>query len=802
MTTGLSDLRFALRGLRKNPGFAAVAVATLALAIGANTAIFSVVHAALLRRLPFPRPDRLAMVWETNPAHGLDRNMVNPGNYVRWTERSRSFAHLAALRPSYANLSGAGDPVRIRVASVSGEFFPAFGIQPAAGRLVGPVDARGDLPETVVISAGLWTRRFGRDPSAVGKAVRINGVPVTIVGIAPERFDLPAGTDLWVPANFGRQREDLGRSIAVVGRLRDGATLASARAEMAAIADATARERPDVDAGWGATVVPIREEIVGRFRTGLIVLMAAVGCLLLIGCANLANLLLARGSARRREFAIRTALGASRRDVVRLLLAETTVLGIAGGVAAVAVAAVGVRALLALVPAEFPGFLGIRIDLPVLVFTAAVSLLVGAALGIVPALRIERGASAAGLHGTGAASATARSGLSALLVAAEVALTIVLLTGAALLLRSLAALWEIDPGFRTKDVVSFRIDLPRRRYTDPSSAARFFRSAEDALAALPGVDAAGAVSWVPLGGSSAATDYRRADAPVPRPENALGADVRIVTPGFFRTAGVPLLRGRSFGPQDSASAPLRAVVSAALVRESFGGRDPVGSRVWVDWGSARDGEVAEIVGVAGDARFVSLDRPIAPTIYLPQEQQPERFMTLLAHGPASPASLAPAIRSVIRRLDPELPVAELRPMEEVLADSLKQPRFLSTLLGVFSALALVLAAVGVYGLIHYTTSRRTREIGIRLALGGRPLDVFRHVMARGMVPVAVGALFGIAAAAAASRLLASLLYGVRAADARSFAGALAVLAVTALAACAIPALRAARVDPSSALRTE
>jgi putative ABC transport system permease protein len=802
MPVRLSDFRFALRGLRKNPGFAAVAIATLALAIGANTAIFSVVDAALVRRLPFPRPDRLAMVWETNPAHGVDRNTVNPGNYVRWSERSRSFAHLAAIRPWYANLSGAGDPVRVRVASVSGEFFPALGIRPAAGRLFGPADARSERPEIVVISAGLWTRRFGGDPSAVGRTVRINGVPLTIAGIAPERFDLPAGTELWLPSDFGPQREALGRSLSVIGRLRDGATLAGARAEMAAISAAISRERPDVDAGWGASVVPIREEIVGRFRTGLLVLMAAVGCLLLIGCANLANLMLARGSARRREFAIRTALGASRRELVRLLLAETTVLGVAGGIAGVGVAALGVRALLALVPAEFPGFLGIHIDLRVLVFTAVVSLLVGAALGIAPALRVERGATTAGLHGTGAATATPRSGLSALLVAAEVALSIVLLTGAALLLRSLAALWDVDPGLRTKDVVSFRIDLPRARYAQPPVQAAFFRAAEEALAALPGVDAAGGISWVPLGRTGSATGYRPADAPVPRPENALDADIRIVTAGFFRTAGVPILRGRPFGPQDSASAPLRAVVSAALVRESFAGRDPVGGRLWVDWGEARDGEVVEIVGVVGDARLVAIDRPVAPTIYFPQEQQPERFMTLLARGPAAPVSLAPAIRNVIRRLDPELPVAELRPMEEVLADSLKQPRFFSTLLGVFSALALLLAAIGVYGLIHFTTARRTREIGIRIALGGRPRDVFALVMGRGMAPVAAGALFGIAGGVTVGRLLRSLLYGVAVADPWSLAGAVVLLAAAALLACAIPARRAARLSPASALRTE
>lgn len=802
MTTALSDLRFALRGLRKNPGFAAVAVATLALAIGANTAIFSVVHAALLRRLPFARPDRLAMVWETNPAHGLTRNTVNPGNYVRWGERSRSFSSLAAMYPWYANLEGTGDPARVRIAYVSGNFFPTFGVRPLAGRLLAPSDARRDRPETVVISAGLWARRFGNDPAAVGRTIRLNGVALAVAGVAPEQFDLPAGAEIWIPVDYRPRREDLGRSLMVAGRLRDGATIEGARAEMASITAAIARERPTIDTGWGADVVALREDLVGSFRTGLLVLMGAVGCLLLIGCANLANLLLARGSARRREFAVRAALGASRRDLIGLLIAETVVLGAAGGAAGVAVAQAGMRALLAMVPAEFPDFFAIRIDLPVLLFTAAVSLLVGAALGVLPALRIDRGSATAGLHGTGSASATSRSGLPALLVAAEVAVSIVLLTGAALLLRSLAALWSIDPGFRTQDVVSFRIDLPHRRYADPSSIARFFGSTEDALAALPGVRAAGAVNFLPLASPGAATDYHPADEPPPPAENTTAADIRIVTPGFFRTSGVPLLRGRLFAAEDSATAPLRAVVNRALVRKSFPGRDPVGRRLWVDWGPENAGEVAEIVGVVEDSHFVSLDEAVDPTIFLPEEQQANPFMTVLVRGGGSAASLAPAIRQVVHGLDGELPVAELRPMDQVVADSLRRPRFFSTLLGLFSALALLLAVIGVYGLLQYTTARRTREIGIRVALGGRPLDVFRLVMARGMAPVAAGVLFGTAGAAAARTLLKSLLYGVRPADPWSLASALGFLVAAALAACAVPALRASRVDPASALRVE
>ncbi|HET7452451.1 MAG TPA: ADOP family duplicated permease, partial [Thermoanaerobaculia bacterium] len=580
------------------------------------------------------------------------------------------------------------------------------------------------------------------------------------------------------------------------------ATIAEARAEMASIAAALARERPEFDSGWSATVVPLREDMVRSFRTGLLVLMGAVGCLLLIGCANLANLLLARGSERRREFAVRAALGASRGHLVRLLLTETLLLGAAGGAAGVGAAIAGVRGLVALVPAEFPDFFAIRIDLPVLLFTASVSLLVGASLGFLPALRVERGATGAGLHGTGAASSTARSSLSSILVAAEIGLSVVLLTGAALLLRSLAKLWSVDPGFQTRSVVSFRIDLPHRRYADPSSIARFYRAADDALAALPGVDAAGAVNFLPLAGPGAGTDWYPGDGPPPKPEDALVADIRVVTPGFFRATEVPLLRGRLFGTEDSAAAPLRAVVSRALAAKSFGGRDPLGRRVWVDWGEGRSGETVEIVGVVGDSRFTALDDSVSPTIFLPEEQQSNPFMTVLVRGAGTAASLAPAIRQIVHGLDPELPVAELRPMDEVLADSLKRPRFFSTLLGLFSALALVLAAIGVYGLLHYTISRRTREIGIRIALGGRPLDVFRLVMARGMAPVAAGALFGVAGAVAAGRVLKSLLFGVAAADPWSLGGALGLLAGAALLACALPARRAARIDPAVALRAE
>jgi len=802
MTTGLSDLRFALRGLRKNPGFAAVAVATLALAIGANTAIFSVVHAALLARLPFREADRLVTVWETNPAKDLKKNVVNPGNYIRWTERNRSFQSLAAMTPWVANLSGAGGPVRVKIGYVSGNFFSTFGGAPLAGRLLEASDATPQSAEVVVLSAGFWQRQFGSDPAVIGRDVRINGVAAKVVGVAPNGFDIPEETEVWSPMAFGASWRDVpGRYLSVVGRLRSGVSIVQARAEMSAIAASLEKERPDIDGGWGATVIPLREHVVGGFRAGLLILMGAVACLLLIGCANLTNLLLARGASRRREFAVRAALGASRARLVGLLLAESLVLALAGGAAAIAVGSVGIRTLLALVPAAFPDFLAVRISIPVLAFTAGVSLAVGCLLGLVPALRIGRGRLPESLHAAGSASA-ARSRVAAVLVGLEVAGSIVLLTGAGLLLRSLSALWNVDPGFRTRNVLTFRLDLPRKTYASPEKIAAFYRAVEEDLRTLPGVESVGGVSWLPLGGGGAATSYRVDGSPAVRAGDEPVADIRVVTPGFFRAAGIPLLRGRLFGPDDTAKAPLRAIVSRDLAKKSFGSRDPIGRRLWVSWGPDAKGETVEIVGVAGDVRFTAPDTDARPAIFFPQEQQPNNFMTMFLTGAAEPASLGPAIRRVVNRLDRELPVADLRPMQSVVADALRTPRFFSTLLAAFSALALLLAVIGVYGVVQYSTARRTREIGIRVALGGRPADVFRLVLAKGMGPVAAGAAVGIAGSLGAGRIMKSLLFGVSETDPLSIGMALVLLTSAAVLACLLPALRASRIDPAVALRTE
>jgi putative ABC transport system permease protein len=797
------DWRFALRSLRKNPGFSLVAVATLALAIGANTAIFSVVHAALLHRLPFRSPDRLVMVWESGPHPGSERNVANPGNYMRWTERSRSFESLAAMTPWQANLAGSGEPARVKIGYVSGNFFSTLGTDPAAGRLLLPSDAGEKSLDVAVISTGLWRRRFGSDPATVGRDVRIDGVPTRIVGIAQPRFDFPAGTEVWAPMGFGpRKRDTPGRYLTVVGRLKAGVSADQAQAEMSSLSAALQKERPEVDAGWGTRVIPFREDVVGGFRKGLLILMSAVGCLLLIGCANLANLLLARGAARQREFAVRAALGASRGRLARLLLAESTLIGLAGGAAGIVLGGAGIRAILALVPSEFPEFLAIRVNVPVLVFTLSISLVVGVLVGVLPAFRLRIGHAPESLHGAGSRMTTASSRFSRVLVAFEVAGCVVLLAGAGLLLRSLIALWNVDPGFRTRDVLSFRLDLPSKTYAEPGKIASFYREAEERLRALPGVEDIGSVSWLPLGGPGAATVYHDAGQPAPKAGEEPVAEIRIVSDGFFRTMGVPLLRGRAFGREDSADAPRRVVISRQLARESFRGANPIGRRLAVAWGSDPGGETVEVIGVAGDTRFVSVDGERRPTIFFSSRQEPSNFMTILLRTSADGGTLAPAIRRVVAGLDPEIPVADVRSMTDVFADSLKKPRFFSTLLGVFSTLALVLAAVGVYGVVSYATARQTREIGIRIALGGRPVDVFARVMRQGLAPVAAGAVLGLAGALAAGRLMQSLLFGVPRTDWASLAGAVALLGAAAILACALPARRASRVNPTVALRSE
>ena len=798
----LRDMRLAARSLRKSPGFTAVAVATMALGIGANTAIFSAVHAALLRRLPFHEAGRLVYVWESAPMAGSDRNVVNPGNYIRWKERSRSFASLAAMTPWTANLSGEGDPLHVRVGYVSGNFFPTLGGLPLAGRLLQPSDGAESSPDVVVISAGLWRRRFGNDPALVGKVLRVNGVPSKVVGIAADRFDMPAGTDIWVPMAFGlRQREAPGRYLSVIGRLRDGVSVAQSQHEMTLLAAALQKERPDVDSGWSVRVVPLREQIVGNFRVGLTVLMAAVGCLLLIGCANLANLVLARVAGRRRELAIRTALGATRGQIARVLLAESALLTLAGGAAGGALGILGVRALVGLVPADLPNFLEVRASIPVLLFTAGVSILVGILFGLYPALRTDNAELRERIHGTDPDSSSG-STFSRLLIAFEVAGCVVLLSAAGLLLRSLAALWSVDPGFRIESVLSFRIDLPSRSYPDPQKIASFSSAAENKLRSLAGVTSVGAISWLPLGGPGAATSYFPADRPAPTRGSEPVAEIRVVTPGFFPTAGVPLLRGRLFGREDDEKSPLRAVVNAELVRRSFGGGNPIGRQLSVSWGPGPEGERVEVVGVVADSRLVSLDAEVRPVIFFSQSQQPNNFMTVLLRGSGRATALVPAIRESIRTLDPELPVADIQPMNSVLADSLKRPRFFSTLLGLFATLALLLAAVGVYGTVNSATVRRTREVGIRMALGARPADIVRAVVAAGMVPVAFGAAAGFAGALATGRLVRSLLFATAPMDPLALVGALALLGAAALLACGIPARRASRLDALAALRNE
>ena len=805
MTTFFHDLRYAARSLRRTPAFTAVAVATLALGIGANTAIFSVLRGVLLRPLPFHEPARLMMVWESNAARGNTKNVVAPPNYLAWKEQSRSFEKLAAFTPFAANLAGNGEPQRVQVGYVSAEFFETLGARTISGRLLDSRDVQENSPETIVISSALWRERFGADPGVVGRDVRVNGTASKIVGVAEQSFDFPPGVDVWVPYALGeKQRQAKGRWLGVVGRLKPGRTLGGAQAEMSGIALRLARENPELDKGWGVTVVPLREQIVGDVRIGLLVLMGAVSGVLLIACGNLANLLVARGTLRRRELALRSALGASRGRLMRGMLTESVLISCAGGIAGAVLGRLGVKALLALAPLEIPNFVRIEVDGAVVAFTAAISIAVGFAFGLFPAFDVGRAKSGEILREAGAGTAAGsrrRTVFQRWLVAAQVALSLTLLVGAGLLLRSLQSLGNVDPGFRTGSVMSFQVTLPSRGYEKPEQVANFFATAEERLRALPGVENVGSVSWLPLGGPGAATGFHRTDRPVPETAEQPVADIRVVTPGFFSTLSLPVEAGRTFDTRDSSRAPFRVVVNESLARENFPDRNPIGSTLSVAWAAA-GGVTAEVIGVVKDARLDSLEAAPRATIYFSQDQSSNNFMAILLRGSSNLASLGPSVRRTIRSIDPEIPAARFEAMDRVLDGSLKRPRFLSVLCGAFALLALLLAALGVYGVVNYAVTQRTREIGIRVALGGRRSDIFRLVLGSGLAPVVPGAMAGLLGAFAIGRFERSLLFGVAPADFLTLLGVSALLFAVALLACAIPASRATAVDPMTALRCE
>jgi putative ABC transport system permease protein len=805
LETFWQDVRFALRTLASHPGLTAVALLTLALGIGANTAMFSVVDGVLLKPLPLPQPDEVQVVWAKIESKGYPRFTVSPPDFVDWKAQAKSFEALAAVDADRLNLTGEGEPEVLAVGKVSADFFRVIALPFPLGRGFSPAEDVPGKGQVAVLSHALWQRRFGSDPRIVGKAVRLDGVSHTVVGVAPAGFDLPNDRDLWVPLALENDPSQRGAHYLVVfGRLKDGVTTAQATAEMAGIAGRLEKQFPDTNTGVSAYAVPLQENTVQNIRQALLVLLAAVAAVLLIACLNVANLLLARLTARSRELALRTALGAGRSRLMRQLLTESLVLALGGGVLGAALAVWGTRLLVAMNADNIPRAETIGIDGRVLAFTLALSLGTGLLFGLFPALqRPERDLHASlkeggrGLSGSGGAK-LARQGL----VLAEIALALVLLVGAGLLLRSFATLHGVDPGFRSGGVLTLEVAPPQFKYPDEAQQAAFYERLLARLAALPGVEHAASALPLPLDGNGFMLTYQIEGRPAAAPGQEPVAAIRVVSPDFFQALGVPVVRGRAFTAEDRIDSEPVAVVNRAFVERELKGQDPLGKRLTFEDAADPTARWLTIVGVAGDVRHRALSQDPAAEVYWAQLQSPQRGSTVVVQTAGDPASLAPAVRAAVGEIDADLPVNRVRTLDEVVAESLASSRFNAVLFALFAGLALALAAVGVYGVVSYAVAQRTHEIGVRMALGAGRREVVGMILRQGMGTVLWGVAVGLVGAYFAARLLAGLVYGVSPHDLPTFVAVALALAGVALLANVVPARRATRVDPLLALRRD
>jgi putative ABC transport system permease protein len=794
----MRDARYALRQLIRTPGFTIVAIFTLALGIGASTAIFSVVNGVLLRPLRYPEPDRLVRVHEVVPTYG--RFSVAPATFLDWRQQNGVFEKIAAFNTSSATFTESGIPERITGGLVSWDLFDLLKVQPALGRTFRAEEDAPGKDSVIVLSHGTWQRRFGSDPNVLGRSVTFSGIPVTIVGVMPADFSFIRDAEYWRPLALNQAKAPRGAHfLGAIARLKPGVSVEQAGVEMKAISERLGRQYPDSSANESAEVVLLHEQIVGDIRQALLTLLAAVGVVILIACANVANLLLVRASVREREIAIRSALGAGRRRLVLQMLSESLVLALAAGVLGLLLAYAAIRPLQNLSAGSIPRVDEIAIDGRVLMFAVAVSLITGIFFGMAPAWHAARGTPGESLK-EGGRSSTASGGRwvrSGLLVL-EVALSIVLLVGAALLLRSFARLTGVDPGFRADNVLAFRVALPVSSYPEDYHRVALFERLLENLEALPQVTNAGMVQTLPMRGGYVLTFAVRGRPPA-KPGEEPSANHRAVSPHYFQTLGIPLLRGRTFTPADAEKSPMVAVVDDTFAKRFFPDQDPIGQGL--DIGNGTDG-FYEIVGVVGNVRSDTLDSNPDPTMYVPFKQDVFNAMWIVARTPGDPAQLAPAVRQTVSQLDRSLPAFSITPLATVVSESIAQRRFSMLLLTLFASVALFLAAVGLYGVVAYSVSLRTQEIGVRMAIGAQRRDVLRMVVGGGMKLTLIGVAIGLVIALAMAQVVATMLFEVTPFDAPSYAATAAVLLVVAALACYFPARRAMRVDPIIALRQE
>ena len=814
MNALVQDLRYAVRSLRHSPGFTLVAVLTLALGIGANSAIFSVVHAVLLRPFPYEDPGRLVVVWETQLEYGLPFMYASPPNYADWREQNQVFEEMGVFATRAFFLADSDEPVRIPGARVSASLFDLLGASPQLGRVFGAEEDRPGEGRVVLLSDGLWKGRFGADPGVIGRAITLDEETHTVVGVMTADFRFPPPIDLegsaaseacemWVPLARDLKGSPRGAHfLTTVARLEEGVSLERAEAEMVTIAGRLEADFPDSNAGWSVTLVPLDEEALGDFRPALLVLLGAVGFVLLIACVNVANLQLARGAGRQREYAIRAALGASRGRLVRQMLTESLALALLGGAAGLAAAFWGLQVLLRLAPQDVPRLDEVSVDLPVAGFALATSIVVGVLFGMLPAIQ---GASAdvnrwLKQGGRGSGPGLGASRLRGALVVAEIALSLVLLVGAGLLAQSFLNLRGVDPGFQPQDVLTLRVSLPRSSYSEPEQRVAAFRELERRVRATPLVEAGGFIYDIPMSADREGTSFTIEGDPPPGPGEGRIINYSFVTPGYFEAMGIRLHRGRHFSERDEAGAPEVVAVNESLASRFFAERDPLRARIHL--GSPQQAP-RRIVGVVANVKHDSLDRDPMPMVYVPYYQAARaRSMSMAVRGAAPPAQLLSSVRAQVRGFVAGASIYDVKTMRQIVSESLARSRFSALLLGGFAMVALALAAVGIYGVISFTVARRTAEIGIRTAMGARPRQVVGMVLGHGMSLALTGVGVGLVAALALTRVLQSLLFAVTAQDPLTFAALSGVLVGVAALACWLPARRASRIDPMVALRYE
>ena len=810
----IQDFRYALRQLRKSPGFAAVAVITLALGIGFNTAIFSVVNAVLLRPLAFAAASRLVRIWHVPPEKsfpGMTTFPVSAANYLDWERQTQVFDHMAIYSYHGFTVTGGDKPEQLSAGAVSSGFFATLGVQPILGRVLSPEEDQPGRSHVVVLSYRLWQEHFGGNPGVVGHDINLDGQPYLVAGVMPSNFQFPDFAKMWTPMAWTDQERAVRgehHSI-VIARLKPGVDLNQAQAEMNTISDRLQQQYPDDDKGWGAVVVPMQQDLVSDVRPALLVLLGAVAFVLLIACVNVANLALAKTFSRQKEIAIRTALGATSVRILRQILTETVLLALSGGALGLAFAHFAVRFIVAFLADKLPHSIEVGLDSKVLIFTAVISVITGIVAGVLPAWRLTRRdvnqALKQGLGRTDADSGGHRT--RSILVVSEVALSLILLIGAGLMIRSFQNLRNVNPGFDSRQVLTMSVMVSRAKFPSPDQAISFFDRVLQRVRSLPGVESAAVIDNIPLTGGSHQPIAIEGRPVVPMSEQP-EVDVRLVSAGYMSAMHIPTLRGRGLSDTDVAGRPAVVLVSESMARQFWPGEDPVGKRLTLTFYPEA---IREVVGVVGDVKLDSLDeiRPSA-TLYFPLDQVSvpaaggwRSFpMTLLVRSRSGSGELASSVSNAVHEVDRDIPLVDISTMDELVENSLSQQRFNMLLLGAFAALALLLAAVGIYSVLSYSVKRSVREIGIRLALGAPVGEVLRMVVFEAMKPTLLGVAIGAAGALALGRVLSSLIFGVRPTDPLTFVAVAALLAAVALVATIVPSYRATKVDPMVALRYE